>query len=197
MKEGWLGTLFSLPLNSILPTFDRFPSNIIDHLRSYLKENWKQYSWSHTSEIVFTRHFPVLNRAIFVWPWNENAQTKQKQETNGNRAIWLVYWTDTNARAFWLVKRTLRWKNFMPENFLETCQPILRFDVILRHDWPIEQCLLHIKVFFGGKTKRPCFDLFIHWLLKQITNTYRNHFSRSYENHSIETNSSSRVWQNS
>ena len=61
-------------------------------------------------------------------------------------------------------------------------QPILRFDVILQHDWPIEQCLLPIRVFFGEKTKRPCFDLFIHWLIKQITNSYRNHFSRSYEN---------------
>ena len=59
------------------------------------------------------------DRAIFVWPWNENAQTKQKQQTDRNRAIWLVYRTDTNARGFWLVKRTVRWKNFMPENFLE------------------------------------------------------------------------------
>ena len=38
--------------------------------------------------------------------------------------------------------------------------------------------------FFGGKTKSPCFDLFIHWLIKQIANTYQNHFSRSYENRS-------------
>ena len=52
---------------------------------------------------------------------------------------------------------------------------ILRFDVTVQHDWPIEQCLLHIRVFFSGKTKRSCFDLFIHWLIKQITNTYRNH----------------------
>ena len=59
------------------------------------------------------------DRAIFVWPWNENERTKQKKQTNGNRAIWLVYRTDTNARGFWLVKRTLGWKNFMPENFLE------------------------------------------------------------------------------
>ena len=64
-------------------------------------------------------------------------------------------------------------------------QTILRFDVILQHDWPIEQCLLHIRVFFGGKTKSPFFDLFIHRLMKQMTNTYRNHFSRSYENRSI------------
>ena len=49
-------------------------------------------------------------------------------------------------------------------------QPILRFNVILKHDWPIEQCRLHIRVFFGGKTKSPCLDLFIHWLIKQITN---------------------------
>ena len=58
-------------------------------------------------------------KSIFVWPWKENARTKQKKQTNGNRAIWLVYRTDTNARGFWLVKRTLGWKNFMPENFLE------------------------------------------------------------------------------
>ena len=64
-------------------------------------------------------------------------------------------------------------------------QSILLFDVILQHDWPIEQWLVHVTAFFGGKTKRPCLDLFIHWLIKQMTNTYRNHFSRSYENRSI------------
>ena len=129
------------------------------------------------------RDWPLLLlpvRAIFVWPWNENARTKQKQQTNGNTAIWLVYRTDTNAPGFWLVKRTLGWKNFMPEELSRN-----RFDVILQHDWSIEQCLLHIRVFFGGKTKSPCFVLFIHWLIKQITNTYWNHFSRSYENRSI------------
>ena len=39
-------------------------------------------------------------------------------------------------------------------------QPILRFDVILQHDWLIEQCLLHIRDFFDEKTKSPCFDPF-------------------------------------
>ena len=61
-------------------------------------------------------------RAIFVWPWNKNARTKQKQQTNENRAIWLAYRTNTKARGFWLVKRTLGWKNFTPENFLEITQ---------------------------------------------------------------------------
>ena len=72
-------------------------------------------------------------------------------------------------------------KNFMPEE-LSRNQSKLRFDVILQHDWAIEQCLLHIRVFLGGKTKSPCVDLFIHWLRKQITNTYRKHF---YKNRSM------------
>ena len=60
-----------------------------------------------------------VDRAIFAWPWNENSRTKQKQQTNDNRAIWLVYRTGTKKRGFWLVKGTLWWKYFMPENFPE------------------------------------------------------------------------------
>ena len=52
------------------------------------------------------------DRMIFVWPWNENVRAKQKQQTNRNRVIWLVYRTDTNAHGFWLVKQ-------MPGNFLQ------------------------------------------------------------------------------
>ena len=129
---------------------------------------------------------------IFVWPWNANARTKQKRQTNGNRAIWLVCRTDTNLRGFWLVKRTLGWKKLHARE-LSRNQPILRCDVIQQHDWPIEQCLLHIRVVFG-KTKRPCFDLFIRWLTKQVTNTYRNHFSRSYENRSNRELKQRRFW---
>ena len=68
----------------------------------------------------------------------------------------------------------------MPEE-LSRNQSILRFDFILQHDWSIEQCLLHITDFFAGKRR---VHVLIHWLMKQITNTYRNHFSRSYENRS-------------
>ena len=125
-------------------------------------------------------------RAIFVWPWNENARTKQKQQTNRNRVIWLVYGPDTSVCGFWLVKQTLGWKKLHVRK-LSRNQPILHFDIILQHNWPIEQCLLHIRVFLGMKTKSPCFDLFIHWLIKQIMNTYWNHFSRLYKNRSNNT----------
>ena len=48
--------------------------------------------------------------------------------------------------AFRLVMQTLGKKNFMPNNFLA------RFDVIMKQDWPIEQCLLHIRVYsLAGK----------------------------------------------
>ena len=127
-------------------------------------------------------------RAIYVWPCDENARTIQKQQKNGNRANWLVYRIDTNAGGFWLVKETLGRKNLHAWE-LTGNQPILCCDVTLQHDWPIKQCPLHIRVFFGGKMKRPCFDLFIHWLLKQITYTYWNHFSRSYENRLTVSNS--------
>ena len=108
--------------------------------------------------------------------WKLANNTEKKQQTNGNRAIWLVCWMDTNARGFWFLKRTLGWKNLIPKD-LSRNQPILRFDVILQRDWPIEQFLLHIRVFFDGKTKSRCFHLFIHWLIKQIKNTCRKHFS--------------------
>ena len=96
--------------------------------------------------------------------------------SNGCKRAWLLvgYYGQANAR----VKKCHAWE-------LSGNQPILRFDVMLQHEWSIEQYLLHIRVFFGGKTKSPCFDLFIHWLIKQITNTYWNHFSRSYENRSM------------
>ena len=94
----------------------------------------------------------------------------------------MVCRTDTNARGFWLSERSAE---KLHARRTSRNQPILRFDVMLQHDWPIELCSLYIRVFFRGKTKSTCFDLFIRWLIKQITSTYRNHFSRSYENRSI------------
>ena len=82
------------------------------------------------------------------------------------RFDWFIERKQTRVAFGWLSERSGE-KISRPK--LSRNQSILRFDVILQHDWPIEQCLLHIKVFFGGKTKSPCFHLFIHWLIKQIT----------------------------
>ena len=93
-----------------------------------------------------------LHKSIFSWPWNENSRTKQKQQTNGNRAIWLVYRRGTNARGFgWLSERSGE-KTSCPNHW------ILRFDAILQHDWSIEQWLLHFRVFFGLWSFHPLAD---------------------------------------
>ena len=55
---------------------------------------------------------------------------------------------------------------------------------IRQYDWTIEQCCLHIRVFFGGKRTELRFDVAFKWRMKHTTNTYRNRFSRSYENRS-------------
>ena len=120
-------------------------------------------------------------RAIYVWPWDENARTIQKQQKNGNRANWLVYRIDTNAGGFWLVKGTLGLKKtFMPENLLE----INRYFAVMSHCNMIGQSnnALSILGFSLVENEEALLWSFIHWLLKQIAYTYWNHFSRSYEN---------------
>ena len=106
----------------------------------------------------------------------------EKQQTNGieiERFDWFMERIQTRVAFGWLRERSGEKTSCRRTS---RNQSILWFDVILQNYWPIEQSHLHIRVFFGGKTKSPCFDLFIHWLIKQITNTYRNHFSRSYGN---------------
>ena len=77
----------------------------------------------HILHMLWTSRIAALSyRAIFIWPWNENRQTKQKKQTNGKGAIWLVYRKDTNARGFCFVKWTFRWKNSTLKNFLEINQ---------------------------------------------------------------------------
>ena len=82
-------------------------------LHSSPAKHWQEISPPGALNRGNNNKFPNLYRAIFVWPGNENVWKKQKQQTNGNRAIWLVCWMDTNASGFWLVKQTLGSKNFM------------------------------------------------------------------------------------
>ena len=62
---------------------------------------------------------------------------------------------------------------------------ILRSDVILQHDWSIEQCLHHIRVSLAGKRRVNVliFSLIGWW--NGWRTLHRNHFSKSYENRSI------------
>ena len=107
-------------------------------------------------------------------------QNRKNKRTEIERFDWFAQRIQTRVGFGWLSERSAEKTSINQSRN----QSILHLGVKLQHDWPIEQCLLHIGVFFSGKTKRPCLHLFIHWLIKQITNTYRNHFSRSYANRS-------------
>ena len=69
---------------------------------------------SRLSELLegHTKH-QEKNHRLERFSYDLEMKTRQQNRNNKrNRA-------DTNARDFWLVKRTLGCKNFMPENFLE------------------------------------------------------------------------------
>ena len=124
LKREWVKTLS-------IGWAPRFPScNLQFYSRVPSFELSKPWAGSRYIQVEL-KTLACWDRAIFVWPWNGNVQTKQKQQTIRIRVIWLVYQTDTNKHGFWLVKQTLGWKNFMPENFVEINSSILRFDVIL------------------------------------------------------------------
>ena len=109
---------------------------------------------------VLSLEFPYLQcnfRVTLKWKLANKSDTINKRKWSD-----LIGLSNGCKRAWlWLVKRTYRWKKWSNNGF-----SILR-------------------VFFGGKTKSPCFDPLIHWLIKQIKNTYRNHFFMLYENRSI------------
>ena len=134
-------------------------------------------------DVPFHLHFTLLERFSYHLKIKTCQQNRNNKRKESERLGWYIEQIQTRVAFAWLSERSGE-KTSRPRT-LSRNQPILRFDVILQHNWLIEQCLLRISVFFGGKTKSSCFDLFIHSLKKQITNTYRNHFSRSYENHSI------------
>ena len=122
--------------------------------------------WVTASEYVFINFVERFSYDLEMKTREQNT----KQYTNGIRAIWLVYRTDTNARGFWLVKQTHGWKNFMPENFPE----INQYFALTSYCNTIGQSnntFSTLRFSLVGKRR-------VHVLIfdKKITNTYRNHF---------------------
>ena len=91
-------------------------------------------------------------------------QSRKNKRTETEPFDSLIERIQTRVAFGWLSKRSGEKKLHALE--LSRNQTVHRLDVILKRDWAIEQCLLHVRVFFGRKTKGPCFDL-----LKQMTNT--------------------------
>ena len=95
-------------------------------------------------------------------------QNRSNKRTEIERFDWFIERIQTRVAFGWLSERS--GEKIARE--LSRKQPILRFNVILRHDWPIEQCLFHIRVFFGGKTKRPRMFRSCHPLADKTNNEH-------------------------
>ena len=109
---------------------------------------------------------------------------KTNKRTEIKQFDWFIERIQMRVAFAWLSECSGEKTSCVSKNFLEINQYFALTSYRNMIGQFIELCLLHIRVFFGGKTKRPYFDLFIHWLIKQMTNTCRNQFSRSYKNRS-------------
>ena len=133
----------------------------------YVKPTYQVLGTSRHFQYIIKRK--RLERFAYDLEMKTREQNRNNKRTEIERFDWFIERIKTRVAVGWLSERSA-----------ET-----RFDVILQHNWPFEQSLLYIRVFFGGKTKSPCFDLFIHCVMEQTTNIYRNYFSRLYENRSL------------
>ena len=105
-----------------------------------------------------TRHWPKnhgsLERFLYDLEMKTREQNRNKKRTETERFDWLIERTPTRV-AFGCLRERSGEKIHARE--LSRNQPILPFDVILKHDWPIEQCLLHIGLFLGRENPESMF----------------------------------------
>ena len=99
-------------------------------------------------------------------------QYRNNKQTEIERFNWFIDQIQTRVAFYWLSKGS-GGKNPCPIIFLKSIDTSL--DVILQHNVAVGFSLVGIRRV----------HLLIHWLIKQMTNTYRNHFSKSYKNRSI------------
>ena len=66
----------------------------------------------------------TLNLVYMIERFSYDLEMKMREQNKNNKWTEIEWFDlfiepDTNSRGFWLVERTLGWKNVMPENFLE------------------------------------------------------------------------------
>ena len=107
-------------------------------------------------------------------------QNRNNKRTEIERFDWFIERIQTHLAFGWLSERSAE-KTSCLKNFLE----INRYFALTSYCNTIGQSNNAFSILgFSLARKRPCFDLFIYWLITQITNAYRNYFSRLYENRS-------------
>ena len=112
----------------------------------------------------------VLQRFSYDLEMKTREQRRKNKRTEIERFDWFIERIQTRVVFGWLSERSGK-KLHAQE--LSRNKPILRLDVILQHDWPIEQCLLHIRVFFGWKNEESMFSS-VHPLADKTNNEKKN-----------------------
>ena len=81
-------------------------------------------------------------------------QNRNNEQTELEQLDWFIEQIQMRVAFGWLSESSGE-KTAYRE--LSRNQPIVRFDVILQHDWPIEQNLLHIRGFFWRESQESMF----------------------------------------
>ena len=121
-----------------------------------------RYNVNITLVVIRILAMPFKSKSLigsYVWSdfrmtlkWKRTNKTEK--QTNGDRAIWLVL--SNGYKHAWLLVGLVnaRAKKLLARE-LSSNQPILRFDIILQQDWPIEQWLLYIRA-WGDTSSLHC-----------------------------------------
>ena len=127
-----------------------YPLYLTFHFRDRRGAALLRFLCVNRSPIWYTLFF--LEQFSYDLEMKTREQNRNNKRTEIERFDWFIEWIQTRAAVGWLANARVKKRDVQERS---RNQPILPFDVILQHDWSIEQCLLHIRVFFGGKTKTP------------------------------------------
>ena len=92
-----------------------------------------------------------LERFSYGLKMKTREQNRKSKRTEIERFDWFIERIQTQVAFGWLIEHSEN----MPENFLEINRyfALTSYCNQLQHDWPIDQCLLHIRFFLAGKRK--------------------------------------------
>ena len=119
----------------------------------------------------------MIERISYDLEMKTREQNRKNKRTEIERFDWFIERIQTHLAFGWLSERSAE-KTSCPKNFLEI--------VLTSYCNRIGQSNNAFSILgfsLAGKGRGHVL-IFIHWLIKQITNTYRNHFSRTYDNRS-------------
>ena len=132
-----------------------------------------------TLQIQWKNLYVLLERFSYDLEMKTREQNRNNKRTEIERFDWCIERIQTHLAFGWLSERSGK-QTSCPKNFLE-----IALTSYCNAIGQANNAFSILGFSLAGKRRVHFFVLPIYWLIKQITNTYGNHFSRSYENRSI------------